>query len=356
MSADSHESSRIRSLGCAPVLTRGRTRFRCALAVIAIVIGCAGFCLSACTKLDDLSAPSCTYAVAPPSASFDAAGGAGTLAVKTGRACTWAVEKNVAWVTLTSGQSGTGDGTVAYTVGSNPAQTDRSASVSVAGHPVTLSQAGAAAPPPPPPPAPPAPPPPSPPPPAPPPPPPPPVPPPCTYTVVPIAASFGSAAGSGTVRVTAGAGCGWTTTSNASWITVTSGASGTASGTVDYTVAANTGTGARTGTLTVAGQTVTVSQAGSTPPPPPCTYAIDPTSSSFTSIGGAATATVTTASGCTWTATSNVSWLRITSGSAGTGAGTVAYAVDPNFAVSNRTGTLTVAGQTVTVSEAGLLP
>lgn len=333
MSADSHESSRIRSLGCAPVLVRGRTRFRRALAVIAIVIGCAGLCLSACTKLDDLSAPSCTYAVAPPSASFDAAGGAGTLAVKTGSACTWAVENNVAWVTLTSGQSGTGDGTVAYTVGSNPAQTDRSASVSVAGHPVTLSQAGAAAPPPP-----------------------PPVPPPCTYTVVPTAASFGSAAGSGTVRVTAGAGCGWTTTSNASWITVTSGASGTASGTVDYTVAANTGTAARTGTLTVAGQTVTLSQAGFAPPPPPCTYAIDPTSSSFTSIGGAATATVTTASGCAWTATSNASWIRITSGSAGTGAGTVAYAVDPNFAVSNRTGTLTVAGQTVTVSEAGLLP
>jgi hypothetical protein len=45
-----------------------------------------------------------------------------------------------------------------------------------------------------------------------------------------------------------------------SWITITSGASRTGTGTVTFTVAANTG-GARTGTLTIAGSTFTVTQA-----------------------------------------------------------------------------------------------
>ena len=43
---------------------------------------------------------------------------------------------------------------------------------------------------------------------------------------------------------------------------MTGGSSGTGNGTVSYTVAANTSTTARTGTLTIAGLTATVTQAG----------------------------------------------------------------------------------------------
>jgi hypothetical protein len=59
--------------------------------------------------------------------------------------------------------------------------------------------------------------------------------------------------------------------SNVPWITITAGASGSGIGGVSYVVAANTGA-ARTGTLTVAGKTVTFSQAagsGGTPPVAP---------------------------------------------------------------------------------------
>jgi hypothetical protein len=55
------------------------------------------------------------------------------------------------------------------------------------------------------------------------------------------------------------AGCGWTATSETSWISVIAGASGTGSGNVIWMVSANNGL-ARTGTLTVAGRTVTVNQ------------------------------------------------------------------------------------------------
>jgi hypothetical protein len=47
--------------------------------------------------------------------------------------------------------------------------------------------------------------------------------------------------------------------SNVSWISITSGPGGVDSGTVTFTVATNTGA-TRTGTLTIAGQTVTVNQ------------------------------------------------------------------------------------------------
>jgi Zn-dependent metalloprotease len=84
----------------------------------------------------------------------------------------------------------------------------------------------------------------------------------CTFSISPTSASVASAGGTGSVSVTAGAGCNWTAASNSAFITITSGTSGTGSGTVNYSVAANTSTTSRAGTLTIAGQTFTVNQAG----------------------------------------------------------------------------------------------
>jgi hypothetical protein len=86
----------------------------------------------------------------------------------------------------------------------------------------------------------------------------------CTFSITPTSASQPAGGGAGSVSVTAGAGCSWTATSNAAFISITSGSSGSGSGTVNYSVAANTATTARTGTLTIAGQTFTVTQAGTT--------------------------------------------------------------------------------------------
>jgi hypothetical protein len=116
---------------------------------------------------------------------------------------------------------------------------------------------------------------------------------------------------------------------------------------VTFTVAANTGAAARTGTLTIAGLTLTVNQL-----PGPCTYAISPTSQSFEkSMGTGGPISVTTQPGCTWTAVSNANWITVTSGSSGTGSGNVTYAVGANTTGSDRTGTLTIARQTLTVTQ-----
>jgi hypothetical protein len=85
-------------------------------------------------------------------------------------------------------------------------------------------------------------------------------------TIAPTTAPAPAGGGNGSIRVTAPAGCAWTARSNADWITISPGASGNGAGTVNYSVGANTGT-FRTGTLTVAGQLVTIEQQPAPPTP-----------------------------------------------------------------------------------------
>jgi Zn-dependent metalloprotease len=84
----------------------------------------------------------------------------------------------------------------------------------------------------------------------------------CSFSINPTSASFAAAGGSASVSVTTQAGCNWTAASNNSFITITSGASGSGNGTVNYSVAANTASTSRNGSLTIAGLTHSVSQAG----------------------------------------------------------------------------------------------
>jgi hypothetical protein len=169
----------------------------------------------------------------------------------------------------------------------------------------------------------------------------------CSFSVSPTNPTATAAGGAAALTVTAGSGCGWTVMENLTWITITSGGSGTGNGTVNYTVTANTSTSSRTGTMTVAGQTVTVTQAGI------CSFTVGPTSATFAATGGTGTATVTVNSGtnCSWTATDSLNWVTITSGGSGTGNGTVNYTVTANSTTSSRSGTLTIAGQSLTVTE-----
>jgi subtilisin family serine protease len=168
----------------------------------------------------------------------------------------------------------------------------------------------------------------------------------CTYGITPTQATIAAAGGNGSVGVTTQDGCSWTAVSNNdAWLHVTSVASGTGTGTVGFSVDANAGP-ARTGTITIAGRTFAVDQAAGGGG---CTYAIDPTSAAFGLRGGQGSVAVATQAGCSWTAVSHESWIRITSGAGGTGNGTVTYWV--SFARAGRTGTMTIAGETFTVRQ-----
>lgn len=86
----------------------------------------------------------------------------------------------------------------------------------------------------------------------------------CTYTISPVSQSFGASGGTGSVTVTTQAGCDWSASSGASWLTLTTGSSGSGTGTVGYSVAANTAAAARSGSMSVAGNTFAVSQQAAT--------------------------------------------------------------------------------------------
>jgi hypothetical protein len=84
----------------------------------------------------------------------------------------------------------------------------------------------------------------------------------CTYTVSPTSYAYSAASNSGTVAVTPSSNtCAWSAASNNDWITITSEASVTGTGTAAYSVAANASGSARTGTMTIGGQAVTIRQA-----------------------------------------------------------------------------------------------
>jgi hypothetical protein len=84
----------------------------------------------------------------------------------------------------------------------------------------------------------------------------------------------------------------------------------------------------------------------------PCSYSISPSSASINATGGSGNITVTTQSGCAWSASSGVSWISITSGSSGTGSGTVAYSVTSNSGAA-RSVVSTIAGKLFTFNQSG---
>ena len=83
----------------------------------------------------------------------------------------------------------------------------------------------------------------------------------CGYTLNIGSNDFPAPGGNARVEVSTANGCAWTATSNAPWLTITSGSSGNGNGTVSYTAAANTGA-ARNGSLTIAGINFPVTQQG----------------------------------------------------------------------------------------------
>ena len=93
-----------------------------------------------------------------------------------------------------------------------------------------------------------------------------------SFAVFPATQNIGYAGNTGLLAINATGPCPWTAQSNASWITVTSGTSGTGNGNVGFRVDPNPGTSQRTGTMTVAGQTVTFNQDGSPPPSGPTIF------------------------------------------------------------------------------------
>jgi hypothetical protein len=170
--------------------------------------------------------------------------------------------------------------------------------------------------------------------------------------------SIGAEGGPLTVSVTTsapgGLSCTWTASvigSAAEFIQVTgpgSNSSTSGNAVVTLNVGANI-RGQRSGEVLIAGVTFTVNQGAAA-----CRYVLGgDVNRTFPAAGGTGTLTVSIPQGvnCAWTATSGAEFITNVSPVSGTGDASVTFTVTPNSGVS-RTGTLVIAGQTITVVQA----
>ncbi len=84
-----------------------------------------------------------------------------------------------------------------------------------------------------------------------------------------------------------------------------------------------------------------------------CNFSVSATEFPIPFGGGSVSVTVNTDPACAWMAASDIGWIRLTSGGIGQGTGTVTASVSLNPTADARTSTLTIAGTTVTVRQAG---
>jgi hypothetical protein len=273
------------------------------------------------TVTQDPNPSSCGYSLNKSNETVSEQASSGALSLTAGAGCAWTATSNAtSWLTITSPPSGSGVGSapINYSIAANSGQ-QRVGSISItvggqtfATFSVTQSPNPAS----------------------------------CTFALNPGSQSFGVRGGSGSFSITTGPGCFWDAATSNGWITITSGATGAGAGAVTFTVQTDNG-GSRAGSISVRGQVFTVTQCSSF-------EEISPTSDSFEENGGTGSVTVSGATGCPWSATSNASWITITSGASGNGNGSVNYQVGVYPVLDGvRLGTITVAGRTVTISQLG---
>jgi hypothetical protein len=242
--------------------------------------------------------PPCSFTIVPASQDFLDVGGNGSVAVSAPAGCDWTATASQAWITVSSGGTGSGNGTVVYAVAQNAAPDPRAGMVTIAGQTHAVSQRGRT------------------------------VTVECRLDLSPTSASFGKDAAEGTFAVRVVDGCEWAATSHADWLTVVGSGRGSGTGSVRYAVSRNRESEPRSATITVADRTFTVRQSGDSGV---CEYSVTPVELSICMPGGQLTALVTTQAGCTWSATSDVSWVGVQSGANGVGSGSITLAVADNY-------------------------
>jgi hypothetical protein len=136
-------------------------------------------------------------------------------------------------VTILTGASGTGSGSVGFTAAGNTTSTARSATLTIAGLTFVVTEPSPS----------------------------------CTFTVNPVILTIPPGGGTGTITVTTTPSCAWTSSTSATWITLSGSATG--SGSVTYTVPANGGITSRSALINIAGLIISVSQNAVTVPAAP---------------------------------------------------------------------------------------
>jgi hypothetical protein len=177
---------------------------------------------------------------------------------------------------------------------------------------------------------------------------------PCSFTLNPVSgttfSSIAPAGGSQVIGITASrADCGWSMSNNGSSFISFSPASGSGSANVTVTVAANAG-GARSARVDVLSGGLSIGNFSFQQLGVACTYSLSPTTITIGYRGTRKSRVYVTApAGCAWTPVNNQAFTSIVSVSGGSGNGFFDVKVLKNTTTSSRTGTVTVESAILTI-------
>jgi uncharacterized protein (TIGR03437 family) len=174
----------------------------------------------------------------------------------------------------------------------------------------------------------------------------------CEYKLSSNGQSFGTPGGPGRVTIDTQSACQWTVESNVNWITINLDRSGAGPASIDFTVLPNSGATPRQASLTIGGQKYDITQEAAVT----CVYTLSTPNQTVTAAGGPGVVSVTTQADCAWEVRSNnEDWISIASALKESGNASVSYTVAPNTTKDSRTGTITIAGNTLVITQLGTL-
>lgn len=254
----------------------------------------------------------CSFTTTTGNISATATGGNYSISIQGGDGCSRTATTDVPWITIVSGGSGEGAGTIAITVSTNTNREYRIGQILVNGSAFVLVRQEPSN---------------------------------CVIQLNPRTASAPANGGSLSLAVTAN--CAWTAVSQVAWIQITGGATGNGSGAVTYTVSQNMDASPRGGAILINSEPFQVSQAGST-----CDVSLSDTAFTIATEGGSGTIRVSSLAGCNWTVTASADWIRVVKNAGGgTGADEVTFTVGANPGSTERRGTIVIGGKPVDIRQ-----
>ncbi len=265
-------------------------------------------------KLDLNSQVSCTLSISPSNYVAPLGGGTSSFAIVVPAGCPWVASNSSGnWVNLTGPSSGYGNATISYSVASGASTTaGLSTSIVVGAAKFLITQpAGSCS----------------------------------TPILAPVSASFGTAGGLDQFSISIPTGCLSNAVSSAPWLTITSGAIGSASRQVNFFVDRND-FATRSASISIAGTNYPVTQTGAG-----CSASATVAASVSNAGGSGVISLSTSATSCVWNAYALSPWIQLANTS-GTGSATVGIILAPNPGVAARVGQVQIAGQVVSVSQA----
>ena len=201
------------------------------LSTVVTLVACGGSATTSVTS-PTAAATRCQPSFDATPRSFAAGGGRASIAVTVARECSWSASTASGWVAIVAGAQGQGDGAVTFEIAGNPDPILRQGTLAIGEGRVELTQQAAA----------------------------------CRFDVSSPPAMVIAAGGGLPAQVRTHSACDWSAASEVSWVTVAP-AAGRGNADLSLTVTPNTGA-ERSGTVVLAGERLSLVQAGAQAPPP----------------------------------------------------------------------------------------